>query len=69
MKKLTVLLLSIFLLAILSSGVYAADKAPAPKDAEVEAGDWTTLAKRYPMSYLASDGEVPEAPSPEILPN
>jgi NodT family efflux transporter outer membrane factor (OMF) lipoprotein len=69
MKKLTVVIMSICLLALLSSGAYAADIAPAPKDAELEAGDWTTLARRYPMSYLASGGEVPEAPSPEILAN
>lgn len=67
MKKLTVVLASLWLLAFLSFGAYAADNVPAPKDAELEAGDWTTLSKRYPMSYLASDGEVPEAPSPEIL--
>lgn len=57
------------LLALLPSAVYAADKVPAPMDEDLKAGDWTTLAKRYPMSYLASDGEVPEAPSPEILEN
>jgi len=69
MKKPTILLMSLCLLALLSFGAYGADNAPAPKDTELETGDWTTLAKRYPMSYLAAEDEVPEAPSPEILAN
>lgn len=69
MKKLAAIIVSLWLLTLLPFGACAADKVPVLKDAELEAGKWTELAKRYPMPYLAADGEVAEAPSPEILAN
>lgn len=67
MRKLTVLIMSLCLLSLPFSGAFAAESAPAPKDAQLEAGDWTTLAKRYAMPYFAPDGQDSEAPSPELL--
>lgn len=67
MKRLTVLTLSLCLLALVSSGAGAADTPPEPKDAELSAGNWTTLAKRYAMPYYAPDGQESAPPSAELI--
>ncbi|QTX32099.1 efflux transporter outer membrane subunit [Aminithiophilus ramosus] len=49
----------------LFSGAWA-DSKPLSGDVELEKGEWTALARRYPMPYRGPS-ENPEAPSPEIL--
>lgn len=67
MRKLAVLTLSLCLLALVSAETLAAETPPAPEDAELRAGDWTTLAMRYAMPYYAPDGQESAPPSPELL--
>ena len=52
------------LLLILSPGPAASE--PLSGDVELDRGEWTTLAQRYPLPYRGPS-ETPEAPSPEIL--
>ena len=66
MKKPVLFLTSLGLLLLLACGAWAASVPAASGDADLAAGAWTKLAKRYPMPYFAAT-EAPEAPSPEVL--
>ncbi|MEG1799068.1 MAG: TolC family protein, partial [Synergistaceae bacterium] len=63
MKK-TTLALAFLLLVIFAAGAFAEEKAIS-KDIELTEGQWTELAKRYPIPALS--GEVTEEPKPELL--
>ncbi len=67
MRKLAVLTMSLCLLVLTAAGAFAAEAPPAAEDAELRAGDWTTLAKRYAMPYYAPDGQESAPPSAELL--
>ena len=68
MRKQIGALLALALAAALPCGATAAEMAPVSAAAELVSGDWTALAKRYPMPYFfASDGDVKDAPTPEVL--
>lgn len=65
MKKiLSILLCSLLLLAFTVLTAGAAEQT-ASKDAELSAGDWTVMAKRYPNPYVSAD--MGAAPSPDDL--
>lgn len=65
MKKFVyIAIFSLLLLSFATFAAYAAEEAVS-KDAELTAGDWTVMAKRYPNPYIS--GDVADAPSPEKL--
>lgn len=53
------------LLMVPVCGAQAADGRVASDDAAISAGDWTTLAMRYPYPSVAEG--TPDAPRPEVL--
>lgn len=63
-KSITALFLSLLLLSVSAFAACAAD-TDVSKDAELAAGDWTVMAKRYPNPYSSAD--TAEAPTPEML--
>lgn len=63
MKK-TTLALAFLLLVLFAAGAFAEEKAIS-KDIELTEGQWTELAKRYPIPALS--GEVTEEPKLELL--
>lgn len=63
-KSITAFLLSLLLLSACAIAASAAG-AEVSKDAELSAGDWTVMAKRYPNPYASADAA--EAPTPEML--
>lgn len=65
LKNLFVVSLILSSFAFFAGGAYAAQVPAASGDAELSAGDWTTLAKRYPYPYIS--GDIADAPKPEIL--
>ena len=68
MRKPITILIALALAAAFPCGAPAAGTGPLSADAELASGDWTALAKRYPMPYFfSSDGDAKDAPSPEVL--
>lgn len=69
MKRFSVLIMSLWLLTLASTGAFAAETATTEKDPDLQAGNWTTLAMRYAMPYYAPDGQESAPPSPELMAN
>jgi len=68
MRKPMCVLIALALAAAFPCGAVSAGTGPVSAAAELASGDWTSLAKRYPMPYFfSSDGNVTNAPSPEVL--
>ncbi|MDO5562415.1 MAG: TolC family protein [Synergistaceae bacterium] len=65
MKKIITSLTLLITILALSSAAFAADAAPASKDAAITDGKWTELARRYPIPAVS--GDVVDAPSAEVL--
>lgn len=64
-KRLSAFSFAVVLLIVSAYGAQAAESRIAPEDAALSAGDWTTLAVRYP--YPGISGDIVDAPKPEIL--
>ncbi len=65
LKNLFAVSLALLLFTVFADGAFAAQVPAASGDAELSAGDWTRLAKRYPYPHIS--GDIADAPKPEVL--